>query len=397
MDFSASTLVRPSAIVLAIAALAGCAKKDAAPPPPAVPQVVVHTVSSAPLTLTTELAGRTAAYEVAQVRPQVGGLIRKRLFVEGSTVKAGTPLYQIDPATYVAAVNSAKAAVTSARARLLAAEPKAARFKELLAIEGVSRQDSEDAAAAVAQARADVQSAQAALDVATINLKYTNVQAPISGHISRSSVTAGALVTANQEQALATVQQLDPIYVDVTQSSTELMALRQRFDKGDLTRAGQGQAAVKLLLADGRTYGTPGKLQFADVSVDPATGNVTLRALFPNPKGELMPGMFVRAVLDSGVDQNAIAVPQVGITRNARGEATAMVLNKENKVEPRVLTTGNSVGDRWIVTSGLAAGDRVIVEGLQKVRPGLPATAVAAKPAAVQTSAAAATLRAAQN
>lgn len=372
--------------------LAACGKKaPPAPPPSGPPQVVVHTVAAQPMTVTTELAGRTSAYQVAEVRPQVGGLILKRLFVEGSTVKAGTPLYQIDPASYVAAVNSAKAALASAKARALAAEPKAKRYKELLAIEGVSKQDLEDALAAAAQARAEVEAAQAALDVANINLKYTNVYAPIGGHISRSKVTAGALVTAGQADALTTVQQLDPIYVDVTQSSTELLALRRRFDSGKLKQADPGQASVSLLLADGSKYAAQGKLQFADVSVDAGTGNVTLRALFPNPKGELMPGMYVRAVLDSGIDDKAITVPQVGVTRNQRGEATALLLNKDNKVEQRVLNTGAAVGDKWVVDAGLVPGDRVIVEGLQQVQPGAPAVAVpAAAPKAGAAAAAAA-------
>lgn len=363
--------------------LAACGQKaPPAAPAASAPQVVVHVVTARPMTVTTELAGRTSAYQVAEVRPQVGGLILKRLFVEGATVKAGTPLYQIDPASFVAAVNSAKATLAGAKARALAAEPKAKRYQELLAIEGVSKQDLEDALAGAAQARAEVAAAQAALDVANINLKYTKVSAPIGGHISRSTVTAGALVTAGQADALSTVQQLDPIYVDVTQSSTELLALRRRFESGKLKQADGGQAAVSLLLADGSTYAAQGKLQFADVSVDAGTGNVTLRALFPNPKGELMPGMYVRAVLDSGLDEKAITVPQVGVTRNQRGEATALVLNKENKVEQRILRTGAAVGDRWVVNAGLAPGERVIVEGLQQVQPGAPAVAVPASPAA---------------
>jgi len=385
--------MRPAAALSILAgalALSACGKKEAAPaaaPPP--PQVVVYTVTAQPMTLTTELAGRTSASQIAEVRPQVGGLIQKRLFVEGATVKAGTPLYQIDPASYKAAVSSARAALESAKARVLAAGPKATRYKELLAIEGVSKQDYEDALAVSAQAQADVASAQAALDVANINLKYTNVYAPISGHISRSNVTAGALVTASQEAPLTTVQQLDPMYVDVTQSSTEVMALRRQMASGVLKQSGNGQAAVTLLLADGSKYSAQGKLQFADVSVDPGTGNVTLRALFPNPKGELMPGMYVRAVLDSGLNDKAITVPQVGVTRNPKGQATAMVLGKDGKVEQRVITTGTTVGDRWVVNSGLADGDRVIVEGLQKVRPGAPAVAVAAPtPAAVSAGAA---------
>ncbi|HEY0589578.1 MAG TPA: efflux RND transporter periplasmic adaptor subunit, partial [Pseudoduganella sp.] len=336
------------------------------------PEVAVFTVTPQALAMSTELPGRTAAYQVAEVRPQVGGLIQKRLFTEGGDVKAGVQLYQIDAATYQAAYNSAKANLAKAKANLAAAAPKVARYKELVAIEGVSRQDYDDAVAAHEQAKAEVEAAQAAVDSARINVDYTKVASPISGRISRSNVTPGALVTAGQATALTTVQQLDPIYVDVTQSSEELLRLKRELDSGSLKRA-NGQAAVTLLLADGSKYALPGKLQFSDVSVDPGTGNVTLRALFPNPKHDLLPGMFVRAVLETGVSEQAIAVPQMGVTRNPKGEATALVLNKEGKVEQRVLQTGGIIGDKWLVKSGLAAGDRVIVEGLQKVKPGAPA------------------------
>jgi membrane fusion protein (multidrug efflux system) len=287
-------------------------------------------------------------------------------------VKAGVQLYQIDPATYQAAYNSAKAALSKAKANLLAAAPKVARYKDLVAIEGVSRQDYDDAVANAEQAKAEVEAASAALDSARINLEYTKVAAPIAGRISRSAVTPGALVTAGQASPLTTVQQLDPIYVDVTQSSNDLLRLKRELESGGLKKAG-GQARVTLLLADGSKYAEEGKLQFADVSVDPGTGNVVLRALFPNPKHDLLPGMFVRAVVESGVDERAILVPQQGVTRNPKGEATALVLNKEGKVEQRVLVTGATVGDQWLVKSGLAEGERVIIEGVQKVRPGAPA------------------------
>ncbi|MEC5159571.1 efflux RND transporter periplasmic adaptor subunit [Janthinobacterium sp. CG_S6] len=376
---------RPRALATAVAAvcaaliLAACGKAPAVAPPAKVPEVGVYTVTSQALSMTTELPGRTAAYQVAEVRPQVGGLIQKRLFVEGADVKAGASLYQIDPASYQAAYNSARAALNKAKANLLTSGPKVARYKELVAIEGVSRQDYEDAVAANEQAKADVESAAAALEMANINLKYTSVFAPISGRISRSSVTPGALVTANQAAALTTVQQLDPIYVDVTQSSNDLLRLKRELDGGSLKKSGAGQAKVSLLLADGSTYAEAGKLQFSDVSVDPGTGNVTLRALFPNPKGDLLPGMYVRALLDSGLNEHAIVVPQQGVTRNPKGQATALVLNPDGKVEQRILTTARTLGDKWLVTSGLAAGDRVIVEGVQKVKPG--AQASAAKPA----------------
>jgi membrane fusion protein (multidrug efflux system) len=357
---------------------AGCSKTTAeAPHQQQVAEVGVYRVAPEALQMSAELPGRTSAYQVAEVRPQVSGLVQKRLFTEGADVKAGTALYQIDAATYQASVNSAKAALAKAKANLLTTGPKVARYKELLAIEGVSRQDYEDAVAAHEQAKADVDTAAAALQTAEINLQYTHVNAPISGRISRSTVTPGALVTANQTTALTTVQQLDPIYVDLTQSSEDLLRLKRELDGGSLKK--NGQAKVTLLLSDGSKYALPGKLEFSDVTVDTGTGNVTLRALFPNPKHDLLPGMFVRAVVDTGVNEAAIAVPQQGVTRNAKGEATALVLGKDGKVEQRALVTGGTLGDKWLVKSGLAAGDRVIVEGLQKVRPGAPA--VAAKPA----------------
>ena len=373
------------ALVCASLALAGCNKTPPAPPPAKAPEVVVYTVATEALPMTTELPGRTAAYQVAEVRPQVGGLILKRLFVEGADVKAGTSLYQIDPASYQAAYNSARAALNRAKANLLTSGPKVARYKELVALEGVSRQDYDEALAAHEQAKADVESAAAALEVANINLRYTNVNAPISGRISRSNVTPGALVTASQATPLTTVQQLDPIYVDVTQSSNDMLRLKREMESGGLKKSG-GLAKVTLLLADGSKYAQGGKLQFSDVSVDPGTGNVTLRALFPNPKGDLLPGMYVRAVLENGMNESAIVVPQQGVTRNPKGQATALLLNADGKVEQRVLTTAGTIGNKWLVTSGLAAGDRVIVEGLQKVKPGAPATAAKAGAPAVAGS-----------
>lgn len=382
------------AILTAIAVLAGCSKTTTeAPRTQQVAEVGVFKVAQEALQITTELPGRTAAYQVAEVRPQVSGLIKKRLFVEGADVKAGVPLYQIDAATYQASYNAAKASLSKARANLLTAAPKVARYKELLAIEGVSRQDYEDALAAHEQAKADVESAAAALEQAKINLDYTHVDAPISGRISRSTVTPGALVTANQAAALTTVQQLDPIYVDVTQSSEDMLRLKREIESGGLKKNG-GQAKVTLLLSDGSKYAEAGKLQFSDVSVDPGTGNVTLRALFPNPKHDLLPGMFVRAVIESGVDEHAIAVPQQGVTRNPKGEATALVLNKEGKVEQRILVTGGTLGAKWLVKSGLNEGDLLIVEGVQKVKPGAPANA--AKPVAAVAAGAAPAAKSAQ-
>jgi membrane fusion protein (multidrug efflux system) len=334
------------------------------------PQVLVYTVKPEALPVTAELPGRTSAYQIAEVRPQVAGILQKRLFTEGADVKAGTQLYLIDPATYQAAYKSAQAALRRAEANLLTASPKVKRYKELVAMEGVSRQDYDDAVAAEAQARADVESARAALETASINVQYTKVDAPISGRISRSNVTPGALVTAGQAAPLTVVQQLDPIYVDVTQSGEELLRLRKAMENGGVKKSG---GKVTLKLADGSTYAQAGKLQFADASVDPGTGNVTLRALFPNPKNELLPGMFVRAVVENGIDEQAIAVPQQGVTRNQKGEATTLVLNRQGIVEQRVIKTDGTRGDKWLVSAGLAAGDRVIVEGLQKVKPGAPA------------------------
>ena len=368
------------ALCCAAALAAGCSKSTAVAPHAQVAEVGVFTVAPQALHLSTELPGRTAAFQVADVRPQVGGLIQKRLFVEGADVKAGSALYQIDPATYQAAYNSAKAALSKARANLLTSGPKVARYRDLVAIEGVSRQEYDDAVAANEQAKADVESASAALEAAAINLQFTHVGSPISGRIGRSTVTPGALVTASQAAALTTVQQLDPIYVDVTQSSEDLLRLKREMDSGALKKSG-GQATVTLLLSDGSKYAESGKLQFSDVTVDPGTGNVTLRALFPNPKHDLLPGMFVRAVIDSGVDEQAIAVPQQGVTRNPKGEATALVLNQDGKVEQRILVTGATLGDKWLIKSGLAAGDRVIVEGLQKVKPGAPALVAKSAPA----------------
>jgi membrane fusion protein (multidrug efflux system) len=390
LSFSKPALRTAGAVALAGATtlLSACSKpKEAAPPPPT-PEVVVYKVVPAPLKLTTELPGRTNAFQVADVRPQVSGVVQKRLFTEGADVKEGTPLYQIDPSTYQATVNSAKAALTRAQATLLSTGPAAKRNKELLDIEGVSRADYETSVAADAQAKADVETAKAALDTAQINLAYTHVYAPISGRIGRSSVTAGALVTAAQTTALTTVQQLDPIYVDVTQSGDALLRLKRDIDSGSLKSAGKG-AAVSLLLSDGSKYAQAGTLQFADVSVDTSTGNVTLRAIFPNPKHDLLPGMFVRAVVESGVKDDAITVPQQGITRNAKGQATAMVLGKDGKVQQRILTTGGTYGNTWLVTSGLAADDLVIVEGLQKVKPGGAAKVAAPAPAGAPAAGAA--------
>jgi membrane fusion protein (multidrug efflux system) len=328
------------------------------------------------VTLTTELPGRTSAYLIAEVRPQVGGIVQKRLFTEGSDVKAGEILYQIDPATYQAAYNSAKAALSRAEANVVNARLKAERYRELVKNNFVSQQDYDDVNAAFKLAEADVEAGKAALETARINLAYTRITAPISGRIGRSTVTDGALVTANQPAALATIQMLSSMYVDVTQSSAELLQLKQNLASGLMKNGTTDQARVKLVLEDGSAYSLSGTLKFSDVTVDQSTGSITLRAIFPNPKQTLLPGMFVRAILEEGVNDHAILVPQRGVTRSPDGNAMVMVVNGEEKVETRAIKVVRTVGDNWLVSEGLKAGDRVIVEGLQKARPGTPVKAV---------------------
>jgi membrane fusion protein (multidrug efflux system) len=349
------------------------------------------TVQTESVPVATELPGRTSPYQIAELRPQVTGIVKQRLFKEGSEVKAGQVLYRIDPATYQAAYDSARASLARAEANLDAARLKAERYAELVKIEAVSKQANDEAAAALKQVQADVGVAKAALDNAKIDLGFTRVTSPIAGRIGRSAVTPGALVTANQAAALATVQQLDPIYVDLTQSSADLLRMRRDLASGKLLRAGGGDAVpVQLVLEDGSLYGAEGRLAFSEVTVDQATGSVTLRAVFPNPKGELLPGMYVRARLTQGVNRDAVLVPHAAVSRTPRGEAQAMVVNAENKVEPRTVKAEQSIGDKWVVTEGLAAGDRVIVEGLQKVKPGAPVKAeeAGAAPAAAAPAAA---------
>jgi membrane fusion protein (multidrug efflux system) len=354
--------------------LTGCGKQSAAGAkmPSTPPEVGVITIQPQKVALTTELPGRTSAYLVAEVRPQVGGIIQKRLFTEGADVKAGEVLYQIDPASYQAAYDSAKASLARAEANLIPARLKAERYKDLVKINAVSQQDYDDASAALKLAEADVEAGKAALETARINLAYTKVTAPISGRIGRSSVTNGALVTANQSASLATIQELSPIYVDVTQSSSELLRLKQSLASGLLKSNGSAQAHVKLLMEDGSPYPLPGTLKFSEVTVDQSTGSITLRAIFPNPKHILLPGMFVRAVMEEGVNEHAILVPQRGVTRNQAGNAMVMLVGAEEKVEPRVIKVARTVGESWLVSEGLKAGDRVILEGIQKARPGTP-------------------------
>lgn len=358
---------------------------------PGAPAVTVITVRTEPVPLATELPGRTTPYMIAELRPQVTGIVKARPFKEGSEVKAGQVLYRIDPAPYQAAYNSAVANLARAEANVAAARTKAERYAELVKIEAVSKQANDEAIAAMKQAQAEVGAAKAALESARIDLGFTRVASPISGRIGRSTVTPGALVTANQAQALATVQQLDPIYVDLTQSSAELLRMRRDVASGRLKRSRDATVPVELVLEDGSVYGAKGRLAFSEVAVDEATGSVTLRAVFPNPEGELLPGMYVRARLSQGVREDAILVPHAAVTHDPRGNATVMLVNAKGIAEARVVKAEQSIKDKWVVTEGLAAGERVIVEGLQKARPGTPVQAQqagAAAPAAATPPAA---------
>ncbi len=355
MQFKPAVTVLVTAIALATL-LSGCSKKEQAAPPAQTPQVGVVTIKVQPYTLTTELPGRTTAFRVAEVRPQVNGIILKRLFTEGGDVKAGQQLYQIDPSVYEANANSAKATLQSAKSM-------SDRYKQLVSEQAVSRQEYDTALAST-------QEAQAALQTAQINLRYTKVLAPISGRIGRSAITEGALVSSAQTDAMATIQQLDPIYVDVVQSSADMLKLRSDLESGKLQKAGDNAAKVKLTLEDNSVYGQEGKLEFSEVSVDQTTGSVTLRAVFPNPEHRLLPGMFVHAQLQAGVNSKAILAPQQGVTRDLKGTPTAMIVNQDNKVEMRTLVANRTVGSDWLIEDGLKEGDRVITEGLQYVKPG---------------------------
>ncbi|TWI54878.1 membrane fusion protein (multidrug efflux system) [Pseudomonas duriflava] len=367
-----------SALLVATLTLIGCGKQEEqqgqAQQQPQTIEVGVVTIKEQPVTLTTELPGRTTAFRVAEVRPQVSGILLKRLFKEGSEVKAGQQLYQIDPRTYEASVNAAKATLAQAQSTLASNRLKAQRYAALVKDEAISQQEADDAQATLKQNEAQVEMARADLRNAEINLAYTKVTAPISGRISRSIVTEGALVSAGQTTALATINQLDPIYVDVTQSSAEMLRLRRELDSGLIKRVAEDTAQVKLMLEDGSEYQYPGKLQFAEVSVDQGTGSVTIRAEFPNPERLLLPGMFVRAQLQEGVRQTGILAPQQGVSHDIKGNAVAMVVNQDNKVELRVLKTERTVGSNWLISDGLKEGDRMITEGLQRIRPGVEVT-----------------------
>ena len=355
----------------------GCAKKDehkASQTPEA--GYVVMTTASAPLEI--ELAARTTAYETSEVRPQVSGLIKVRQFVEGSIVKPGQTLYEIDPSLYRAAVAQAQANLANAQANKVAAEAKAARYKPLVAIEAVSKQDYTDAVAAAQQAAAQVQQMQAMLQTAKINLAFTTVPAPIGGQVGRSMVTTGALVTSGQANPLTTISRLDPIFVDIQQSSADLVILRKQLASGGALPA---TAPVQLVLEDGSIYAETGRLEFTEPLVDASTGTVTLRARFPNPHNLLLPGMFVRARLSQATVQNAILAPQQGVALNPTGDATVLLVGPDNKAVLRSIKTGRSIGDKWLVTSGLSAGDKVITEGLMRIKPGTVVRPVAASSA----------------
>ncbi|TFY84635.1 efflux RND transporter periplasmic adaptor subunit [Pseudomonas nabeulensis] len=355
-----------SLIILAV--LGGCSAGDPAPQA-ATPSVTVLTVQPKTQVLTTELAGRTQAFMVAEIRPQVGGIVQQRLFVEGAEVKVGQALYQLDAAPYKAALAQAEATLSKSRATLKSAQTTATRNAQLVKIDAISQQTNEDSQATLLTATADVQVAQSDVETARINLAYTRISSPVAGRIETSTVTPGALVVANQDTALTTVQQLDPIYVDVTQSTSELLGLKRDLASGVLQANGDGEARISLKLDDGSTYNQEGRLKFSGVSVNQSTGTVTLRAVFANPDHLLLPGMYVRGELEQARDDQAILVPQKAVTRSASG-VTSVLLVVDGKVEQRVLTVDRAIGNQWWVTAGLQAGDQVIVEGGQKVRVG---------------------------
>jgi len=355
--------------------LTACNRQAQAPPPPP-PEVATVTVARQRVELTTELPGRTSPFRIAEIRPQVNGLIQKRLFTEGSDVQAGQVLYQIDPAPFKAALDNAQAALDRAEASLPALQSKADRYKEALADKSVAQQDFDDANAALKQAVADMAYYQAMVETARINLDYTRVVSPISGRIGRSAVTDGAIATAYQPAALAAIQQLDPIYVDVPQSTTELLRLQRRLEEKRMNPNETNANQVDLILEDNTKYPLEGTLQFRDVSVDPTTGSVILRMVFPNPNGVLLPGMFVRTVVKEGVNEQGILIPQQAVSRDPKGNPLALIVNASGVVEQRMLTLDRAIGNQWLVTSGLLPGDRLIAEGMQKVQPGVPVTAV---------------------
>ncbi len=376
----------PLSFIALATLLAACGSKQQQGAAGGPPEVGVITLATQPVALSTELPGRTAAYRIAEVRPQVDGIVKRRLFKEGSDVTAGQPLYEIDAAPYQAALLRAQATLASSEAQLNAAQMLTNRYTPLQAQGAVSKQDLDNALAASRSGEAAVASAKADVETARINLGYTQVHAPISGSIGRSLVTEGALVKAAQDDAIATIAQLDPIYVDVTESSAELLRLRRDFDAGRLQRDSKQQARVTLVLEDGTVYPDSGSLQFSEVTVDSTTGSVLLRAEFPNRKHTLMPGMFVRATLGVGSSKQALLVPQAGVSRNAKGDATVLLVDDQGKVTERVIEVDRAIGSNWLVSSGVAAGDRVIVEGLQKAKAGATVKAMPVSVAAAPVS-----------
>lgn len=377
MRFLRLAIAAAGGLILA-QSLQGCGAQPQGGPSHAPAVVGVITIEPQAVALQTQLAGRTSPFEISDVRPQVGGIIKARLFKEGALVRAGQVLYLIEPAPFQAAYEQAMAQLANAQANLVTTQLKAQRYGDLVKINAVSRQDYDDAQAAYGQARANVQQQRAAAQAARINLAFTRVTAPIAGRIGLSSVTPGALVTASQTTALTTIQRLDPIYVDVTQSSGDLLALRRDMSLGQLGAARPAGTSVRLSLEDGSDYPLEGRLQFTDITVDPTTGGVTLRAVFPNPSGLLLPGMYVRANVTEGVDPAGLLVPQQGVSRDAKGNPTVLIVDRRGRVELRQIATTRTVGPKWLVTSGLAAGDRVIVEGLQSAQPGAAVRAVPA-------------------
>lgn len=373
---------RTGLLALAALTLAACGGDNAGPPPP--PEVGVITLAPRSISITDQLPGRTTAFRVAEVRPQVTGIVQRRLFAEGTEVKAGQQLFQIDAGSYRAALSQAEAALKRAEAQAVTAKLLEERYAPLIAANAVSKQENDEAIAARARAEADIAAARAQVESARIDLVYTQVLSPITGRIGRALVTEGALVTSGQQAALATVQQLDPIYVDITQSSTELLRLQRQLASGELVKTDNDETEVGLTLEDGSTYSEPGRLKVAEVSVDPSTGSVVLRAVFPNPKRELLPGMFVRATLTRGTRSAALLVPQRGVSHTPRGEATVMVVGPDDKVSERAVTADRAIDGEWLITAGLAPGDRVVLDGLQKIKPGAQVRTV---PAAEQASA----------
>lgn len=387
MRYSGTTKVIAVMVVALLAIVtAGCGRKTAAPAPP---EVAVVTLQAEKVTITTELPGRVSPYLIAEVRPQVSGIIKKRLFTEGTDVKAGQVLYQIDPAPYQAAFDNASASLARAEANLPPIRSKAQRYKELVAIKAVSQQEFEDVSAQHMQAEADVKYGKAAVETARINLNYTQVKAPIAGRIGKSAITVGALATANQATPFTTVQTLDPVYVDATQSSANLLHLKRLLAEGKLVLKGPDATKVKLVLEDGTPYNQEGTLRFSDITVEPSTGSYILRMVFPNPKHILLPGMYARAIVLEGVAENSLLVPQQSVTRDPKGNPYVLIVNAQNKVEVRPIVAARAMGDKWLVTSGLQSGDKVIVEGIQRAMPGATVNPVSYKPAANAAPAAA--------